>query len=145
MEPEKKAKTLQMVYAAALADTVLRLGREGVLEKVTAQKRAEQMATGTQRAAQFGISSTEEAFAKLAELFECANWRTEREGNTVKARSSQCMLCALAKKMGAQSPCHIYCLDAMEGMVKGLTPGAEFIAEETLYEGTACRVIVKEP
>jgi len=145
MENEKKIKTLQTVYAAALADSVLRLEREGVLEKVTAAKRTEQMATGAQRAAQFGAASSEDVFANLVETFGCANWQTKREGNTVTAQATGCMLCALAKRMGAASPCRIYCLDAMEGMVKGLKPGTEFTVEETLYDGTSCRVTVKEP
>jgi len=31
MDAEKKLKTLQMFYAAALADTVFRYGKEGIL------------------------------------------------------------------------------------------------------------------
>lgn len=145
MENEKKIKLLQTVYAAALADSALRMGREGVLGKITEEKRAEQMATGANRATQFGVATTEEVFSKLSDIFACADWQTERNGREVSALATRCMLCALAKRMGAPSPCRIYCLDPMEGMVKGLQPGASFTAEETLYDGTKCRVTVTEP
>ena len=39
---EQKFKMLQMIYAGALTDFVLRMGKEGILEKVTLEKREEQ-------------------------------------------------------------------------------------------------------
>ena len=142
MEPMEKVRTLQAVYAGALADTVLRLGNEGVLEKVTQQKRAEQLLGGKARAAQMGMSSPEEVFAKLSDLMGCANWTLEPdEGGGFTATASRCMLCAMARKLGTQSPCHIYCLDPMEGMVKGLGEST-FEVQSTLFEGTECRVVI---
>lgn len=140
MEMEQKVKMLQMVYAGALADSVLRMGREGILEKVTAEKREEQMRTGRERAAQFNIKTPGEVFEKLSETFECANWKVEQNDNGYTAEATRCMLCAMAKRMGAQSPCKIYCLDAMEAMVKGLDPDMEYIVGGTLWEGSKCTV-----
>jgi hypothetical protein len=144
MEATEKVKTLQAIYAGALADSVLRLGREGVLEKVTQQKRAEQLAGGKARAAQLGITSAEEVFTKLSDLMGCADWRVSanEDGKGFTAAASRCILCAFAKKMGTQSPCHIYCLDPMEGMVKALGANADYRAESTLFEGGECRVVV---
>jgi hypothetical protein len=39
MENTDKIKMLQTIYAGSLADHVLRLGNEGVLKKVTDQKK----------------------------------------------------------------------------------------------------------
>ena len=143
MEATEQVKILQAIYAGALADSVLRLGNEGVLEKVTLQKRAEQFAGGKARAMQLGITSPDEVFTKLSELMGCADWTISPDENGgFTATASRCMLCALAKKMGAQSPCRIYCLDPMEGMVKGLDENAEYDVQDTLYEGSGCRVIV---
>ncbi len=143
MEPMEKVRTLQAVYAGALADSVLRLGNEGVLEKVTQQKRAEQLAGGRMRAAQMGITSPEEVFTKLSDLMGCANWTVERSTDgELTATASRCMLCAMAKKMGTQSPCHIYCLDPMEGMVKGLNENTCYDVQSTLYESAECRVVI---
>jgi hypothetical protein len=54
------------------------------------------------------------------------------------------MLCAMAKRLGAQSPCNVYCLDPMEGMVRGLNEKAVVTVEETLYHGAQCRVRISE-
>jgi hypothetical protein len=144
METLEKVRALQAVYAGALADSVLRLGAENVLEKVTRQKKAEQLAGGRARAAQLQIADADEVFVKLAELMGCADWTVvnDADGRGFTATASRCMLCAFARKMGAQSPCRIYCLDPMEGMVKGLREGAGFDVESTLYEGPECRVHV---
>ena len=67
MNIEEKVRILQLTYAAALADATLRMGRDGILPRVTAEKRREQMANGRVRAAQFGIRRPEEVFQKLVE------------------------------------------------------------------------------
>jgi hypothetical protein len=144
MEMNQKVQILQAVYAGALADATLQLGKEGVLAQVTARKREEQLKTGQVRAAQFGITRLEDVFLKLAEVFGCANWSIENNsGNGFTAHSSVCKLCALAKKIGASSPCHLYCLDPMEGMIKGLNPEAKYTVEETLWSGTKCSIKVQ--
>ena len=141
MELADKVRTLQAVYAGALADSVLRLGNEGVLEKVTLQKRNEQMLFGKSRAAQFGMTSPREVFEKLSELMGCADWSVSPDENgALSATATRCMLCAYAKKLGAESPCRIYCLDPMEGMVKGLDENEDFVVESTLYDGGQCVV-----
>ena len=144
METSEKVKILQAIYAGALADSVLRLGNEGVLEKVTQQKRKEQLAGGKARAVQMGMTKPEEVFIKLSDLMGCADWTVapNDEENGFTATASRCMLCAIAKKMGAQSPCRMYCLDPMEGMIKGLDENAEFDVHSTLYDGEKCRIVI---
>ena len=142
MEMEKKIKLLQGMYAGALADSVLRMGREGVLEKVTAEKRAEQFISGKMRAVQLGITKPQEVFEVLPEIFGCANWKTTDSDHGFKAEASGCMLCSLAKRMGAQSPCNIYCLDPMEAMVTGIDENSTYTVLETLWEGQRCYVEV---
>jgi len=43
-----------MYYAAAPADSVNRYGNEGILEKITQQKKAEQMKSGSDAAIHYG-------------------------------------------------------------------------------------------
>lgn len=143
MDLERKVKLLQIVYAGAMADSALRMGKEGILEKVTAEKREEQMLTGKIRAAQFGIGKPEEVFTKLAELFGCANWTVESNNEGFTAEATGCMLCTMAKKIGAQCPCNIHCLDPMEGMVKGVDPGLTYDVVETLWSSNKCKVDVR--
>jgi hypothetical protein len=138
-------KILQTTYAAQLADSAKRLHDAGALEATTAQKRAEQLACGAARAAQMGVDEPREVFTRLAELFGCADWTIAEAADGFVATATHCLLCALAKRMGAPSPCHIDCLDPMEGMIRGLVPEARFDAEETLYDGGRCRVSVALP
>jgi hypothetical protein len=143
MDKDKQIQLLQLTYAHVLADATRQFGQEGVLESVTARKRQEQLATGATKAAQFGIATPEAVFTTLSAFFRCANWQISPNGDGFTAETGSCVLCGLAKKMGAPSPCRLYCLDPMEGMVKGLKPAAEFMVEETLWDGTKCRVEVK--
>jgi hypothetical protein len=144
MDKDKQIQLLQLTYAHALADAARQFGQEGVMERVVARKRHEQLATGPMKAAQFGMATPEEVFTKLSAFFRCANWQvTPQEGGFV-AESGSCVLCGLAKKIDAPSPCRLYCLDPMEGMVKGLNLAADFVVQETLWAGTKCRVEVKE-
>jgi hypothetical protein len=144
MEAEKQIRILQAAYAGVIADAVMQLGRENVLESVTERKHKEQLSLGKMRAAQFGINSPEEAFEKISDLFGCAKWEiTQKNESRFTAQTNACLLCGMAKKMGAQSPCRLYCLSPMEGMVKGLSPQAKFNVDETLWNGAACRITVE--
>jgi hypothetical protein len=145
MDAAAQIKMLQVTYAAQMADSVKRLHDAGALEATTAQKRAEQLASGAGRAAQMGIGEPREVFTRLAELFGCADWTVEEAADGFVASASHCLLCALAKRMGGPSPCRIGCLDPLEGMVRGLVPEARFAAAETLFDGGRCLVKVTLP
>ena len=144
METEKKLKMLQIFYAGVLADSVLRMGQEGILKKVEEQKRNEQLLSGKMRAQQLGIQKPQDVFEILPEIFGCANWHVENNETGFIAEASNCMLCSMTKKLGAKSPCRIYCLDAMEGMVKGIDDSALYHVKSTLWDSDKCRVEVKE-
>jgi hypothetical protein len=142
MTSDDKVRILQTAYAGALADAVLRMGRDGILPKVTEEKRREQMRTGKAKAEQFGISRPEEVFSKLTDIFGCATWEIKTEDGGFSAETKSCKLCAIAKRMGAPGPCDMYCLDPMEGMIKGLAPEMKFTVGETLWNGSRCQVKV---
>ena len=143
MENEEKIQILQLTYAGVLADAVLQMGREGVLEKVTQQKKKEQMLTGKMKAENFGITQPEEVLLRFSEIFNCAKWEIISEPGGFSAEAKACILCGLAKKIGAQKPCNIYCLDPMEGMVKGLDANLNITVHDTLWDGQKCKVEVK--
>lgn len=142
MDTQQHIKTLQRVYAAVLADAALQFKEEGILDSVVQRKKQEALANGQYKAQQFGIQTPAEAFTKTVALFGCANWQIIPNDNGFTAEATACMLCALAKKMNAGNPCQLYCLHPLEGMVKGIAPGAEFTPQETLWDGQKCRVEV---
>src|SRR5210317_531361 len=142
MQNEKKIQLLQLTYAAVLADAADQFAKENILQNVIQRKKAEQMATGKMKAEQFGITSPEAVFTRLAEIFNCAAWEIQNAEKKFLAETTTCKLCAIAKKINAPAPCYLYCLDPMEGMVKGLNPHATFTVEETLWNGEKCRVLI---
>jgi hypothetical protein len=144
MKNDKNIQLLQLTYAAVLADATAQFAKENVLQNVIQRKKAEQMATGKMKAEQFGITSPQAVFTRLAEVFNCAVWKIESSGQGFVAETTTCKLCAIAKKINTPAPCHLYCLDPMEGMVKGLNPHVTFTVEETLWEGKKCKVLINE-
>ncbi len=142
MDDAKKLAAVRTMYAAVLADTTRQYGIEGVLEKVTARKKAEDAATGAAKAQQMGIRTPEQVFTTLSELFNCAQWQIQKSAAGFTATNKGCMLASLARKFGAPSPCALFCLNPMEGMVKGLSPDAVYEVKETLWEGDRCEVNV---
>jgi hypothetical protein len=133
---------LQLSYAAMLADATYQFGKEGVLESVIERKRKEQLEMGAQKATRFGIQSAEEVFTQLSVFFRSATWQIRPKEEGFCAKNRVCILANIARQLKAPSPCRLYCLDPMEGMVRGLEPGASFNVEETLWEGNECRVDV---
>jgi hypothetical protein len=111
--------------------------------KVTVQKKQEQLERGKLNAAQFGITPQHDVFLKLSEIFNCASWEIRPEPAGFTAEATTCKLCGLSKKLGTQQPCGLYGLDPMEGMVKGLDVNSEFIVQETLWDGNMCKVTVR--
>lgn len=142
MELEQKIKMLQMVYVGALVDSLRWYSKEGILEKVTEEKRKEQFSTGKQRLSQFGASEPEQVFMKLSDLFNCARWEVDKKDSQFSAEARGCMLCVVAKKFMTGSPCKIYCLDPMEAMIKAIDPAIQFKVQETLWDGDKCKVEV---
>ncbi|GEM_PF-5570774 len=60
MSEDQKLKTLQMYYAAALADSTLRYDKAGILDEVTAQKRMEQMKNGAALVVRFRVKEPQD-------------------------------------------------------------------------------------
>ena len=142
MDSVKHIQMLQTAYAGALAEAVLQYGKENVLSAVVSRKRQENLTSGRMRAAQLGITRPEEVFSRLAEIFGCANWDITGKPDNFTAQAKGCRLCAIARNIGAQQPCHLYCLNPMEGMVKAISDNTEFIVDETLWESSRCSIRV---
>jgi hypothetical protein len=144
MDFEKRVKILETAYAGIQADAVRYFDKLGVLDQVTKLKKTEQFALGKVQAERFGIEKAEDVFNQLSKVFNCAVWEIKKEEGGFIAESKTCKLCAIAKQMGKASPCHIYCLNPMEGMVKGINNSSVFEVKETLWNGEKCSIKVSE-
>ena len=142
---EQKLKTLQLGYAAALADSVVRYGNEGILDKITEQKRSEQMRNNAGLAARFGVSEPKQAIEKTRDTYGCANFVCTDTSGGFEAIATSCLLCSISKQMGGRfSPCRIHCLSPMEAMVKGVSPDSDFRVISTLWESDKCVIKVDQ-
>jgi len=142
---EQKLKTLQLGYAAALADSVVRYGNEGVLDKITEQKKAEQMRNGTGLASRFGVTEPKQVIEKTRDTYGCANFVCTDTNGGFEAIATSCMLCSISRQMGGRfSPCRIYCLSPMEAMIKGVAPDVDFHVISTLWESEKCVIKVEK-
>lgn len=144
METEQKLALLQNVYAAALAETVNTYAKLNVLEPIVAQKKTRQAQTAPYMIQQLGIHTVADVFARLTEVFGCANWTVSKTENGYTAQASSCKLCALCKKMGGANPCEGWCLDPMAAMISAVTNGKnntnQLKAESTLMNADCCRI-----
>ena len=140
---EQKLKTLQMYYAAVLAETVTHYGENGILDKVTKHKQAEQMKNGAESAMRFGVKEPRQVFQKVQDTFGCSNWKCTDTEDGFIAVATSCMLCAISKKMGNFSPCQIFCLSPIDAMLKAISPKAGFSVMDTLWDSNECRVNIK--
>jgi len=140
---EQKLKTIQLGYAAALADSIIRYGNEGILEKVAEQKRSEQMRNCSLLAARFGVTEPKQAIEKTRDTYGCANFICTDTEDGFEAIATSCLLCSISKQMGGRfSPCRIHCLSPMEALIKGVSPNSNFNMLSTLWESDRCVIKV---
>lgn len=142
MNTETRVKILENAYIGILVDSIYHYSKQGVLDNVIEDKKKIQMLMGKDQCVKFGITKPEDVFNVLSGAFNCAKWEFEHNDNGFEAKAKACKLCAFAKKVGIESPCYLYCLNPMEGMVKGLDATLDYEASETLWDGKECRVKV---
>lgn len=143
MSAEKYLFLMRNLYTGLQAEALGRYEKAGILEGVEVEKREQSLAGGKMYCEMLGVTQVKEAFLKPSEIVECARWELCEEERNLTAICKGCKIAAICKKTGITSPCNIYCLNPIEGMIKGLEPGAEFKVESTLMESDKCRVIVK--
>ena len=140
MNDSQKLTVLQNIYVTVLADTVLQMGKQNVLKKVTEEKKAAQIKSGKMMTERFNLKKPEEVFLFFTEIFNCAKWEVYESNEKIIAECKNCKLCAMAKNLKAESPCDIYCLNPIEGMIKNINKDLSFDIKSTLWESNKCLV-----
>lgn len=140
MNNEVKLKVLQNIYANVLAESVYYFENGDNITLVEKEKRERNMKMGKILVEQFTMNTPKDVFRWSAEIFDCADWEVNEKEKITTATVKGCRLCNYAKKLGAKSPCKIYCLNPMEGMVKGIDSEFKFEVLETLWNGEKCTV-----
>jgi len=140
-------KMLQLVYAGALAEAAYFYEREGIIEKVNAEKKSLQDRAAPGQITHWGITSLEETYKFLERLFGCARWKVFQEDHEGKdpqlvAETESCTLCGIAKKRGSGKPCELYCINPLTSYARHF--GYELKVEKTLWEEDRCRFVNKK-
>lgn len=144
MEMEQRLATVQLTYAASVAETVNTYGKLGVLAEVVQRRKAQQGTTAPMMIKRLGIGSVEQVFTTISELYGCANWQIEQTEEGYEATATSCMLCALAKKAGGADPCRGWCLDPLSAMIEavGGIPEEQIAVKSTLMDHDCCKVVI---
>ncbi|MBW2561487.1 MAG: hypothetical protein JRE40_11625 [Deltaproteobacteria bacterium] len=142
MNTDRHLFIMRNLYTGLQAETMVRYVKAGILGEIEKEKKLLSLASGEKTAQMLGVTRPEEAFTKPAAVVGCAVWEIDGGGNGLKAVCNGCKLVAMCKQFGAPSPCGMYCLNGIEGMIKALKPEASFMVQSTLWSGENCTVDV---
>jgi hypothetical protein len=142
MSAERNLFIMRNLYMGLMAETMARYAKARALEEIEQEKRSKSLAMGETNAEVLGVTTVTEAFTGPASVVECASWGITETDDRVKAVCKSCKLMGMCKKLNTPSPCRMYCLNPIEGMVKTLNRDADFKVESTLWDGNSCVVKV---
>ncbi len=131
-------RLLKLFYANALVDAVHHYGKHGILEEVRREKQALQQQSAAGQLKQLGISELPELYTKFSAIFGCAAWKFTEE-DSAEATTTTCLLCALAKKLGTERPCDLFCINPFAAFAEAL--GYHLEAASTLWDSPECRFV----
>ncbi len=139
MEQQMKINTLRQVILIQAVEALRNYTEQGVLDKVIADKQKRDIRDGANRAKLFGITKPEQILALNSELYDCAVWDIKNDGEDVVAVADSCKMCTMVKDAGLPSPCALFCINPVDGVVRGVTGNYKLKVEETLWNGDCCR------
>ena len=142
MNSKQNLSVLRSLYTRLQAETMTRYARAGILDYIEKDRMKLSLASGENNAQMLGVTKPEEAFTKPAAIVDCASWEISSNRNDLIAVCVSCKLAAMCKKLETPSPCRIYCLSAIEGMIKVLKSEVLFTVKSTLWSGEDCTVEV---
>jgi hypothetical protein len=135
-------EVLRSLYIRLEAETMLRYAGAGILKGVEEERSELSLAAGKASAQMLGVTTPKEAFKKPAAIVDCASWKILANEKSFTAVCVGCKLAAMCKELNTPSPCRMYCLNPIEGMVKAVEAEARFKVESTLMSEKNCTVKV---
>jgi len=142
MDINKKLFIMRNLFAGLQAETIARYAKGGILNEIEKERMELSLASGEKNAKILEVTEPVEAITIPASIVDCASWEVTRNKDGLIAVCEGCKLAAMCKKIGTPSPCRMYCLNAIEGMIKVLKPEAVFIVKSTLWSEENCTVEV---
>ena len=143
MNDAQKLSVLRNLFTRLQAETISRYAKAGVLNEIEEERRILSISSGKISAQLLSINEPEEAFSSPASIIDCATWRITNNEKSLTAVCTGCKLAAMCKNLYTYSPCNMYCLNPIEGIIKALKTDVEFKVKSTLMSGDNCFVEVK--
>jgi len=138
MEQKTKIKTLQLLYAGLLADTVSIYEKHKILESVISQKSIENQLAAPARVSQFKLNAPKDVFEVHNKLIGYADWQIKViDGNTFVS-STSCKLSDIAKSINTIEPCRLCCIDPLNSICEALRVPHKIEVVKKMWEEDAC-------
>ena len=125
-------RLLKLFYAGALVDAVYNYDSHGILEAVTEEKKSRQQVSAAMQLKQLEIEDLSQLYDTFSSIFGCAAWNFDTQtAEKPEARTTSCLLCAIAKKQGTAKPCDAFCINPFTAFADTL--GYELEVASTLW------------
>jgi hypothetical protein len=142
MKSEEKLEIMRVLYTGLQAESLMRYAKADIFDEIAEERIGLSLASGIRSIQMLNVKNPADAFTRPASVVECASWKITEIDDSLIAVCNGCKLVDICKKMGTPSPCNIYCLSPIEGMIKALKAEASFQVKSTLYDSNNCTVKV---
>lgn len=129
---------LRQVLFMNMLESLKNYKNNGILKKVEKEKADRDILEGPAKVKHYNINSAEQFLKFSSDTFNCAHWSLEHDEEGFTATTDGCVICSLAKKLGAPSPCKMTCISPVRGVIKGIDSNHDLKVLETLWEGNKC-------
>ncbi len=139
MEPSVQTQALQQLVLIQPLEALRNYNNHGILNQVTRENRERDLAGGAAKAASFGFTRPEDILEFDLNVIDCAKWSIQKKTSETIAITKHCKLCNMAKDQELPSPCALFCINPVRGIVEGVEGNYRLDVEETLWNGDCCR------
>ncbi len=131
-------KTLKLLYAGLMADTMWLLEKYDVLEPELKQKTVEHTLSAPARVRQLKLNSPADIFVLHNDLIGFANWKVKETNFGVEVSAHNCTLCNICKSMNTLKPCDAFCTIPLNALCEALKNPCKLEVNSTLWEKDKC-------
>ena len=135
---QNNIKTLQLLYAGLLADSVAIFEKYGILEKIKLQKSVENKLAAPARVNQFALKHPEDVFNLFNKLLGFAEWKINRASQGYIFSAKACKLKCISSTMNSAKPCDLCCIDPLSALCESLANPYMLEVYQTMWEDIEC-------
>jgi hypothetical protein len=135
---QNNIKTLQLLYAGLLADSVAIFEKYGILEKIKLQKSIENKLAAPARVNQFGLKHPEDVFNLFNDLLGFTKWKIKRASQGCIFSTEVCKLKSISSTINSAKPCDLCCIDPLTALCESLADPYKLEVYQTMWEDIEC-------